>query len=242
TALALDLVFARWAAAVAGGGVFVMAPPQDRSHREPGTGEARQEAEAQALGALCRRAAGGDQAAFRAWVNLVTPTLYRLGLRMVGSTAEAEDVVQETVVRAWQGLAGLRDPDASLGWACGIARHIALDHLRRRARRPTVELDAQAQEGARPVLERLADPGASPEEQVSSGHAQQVLRAVIATLPEKHRLVLMFRDIDGMSIEETAAALGCPPGTVDSRLHRARALLGKKVRALSARRGWRFWQ
>lgn len=188
-----------------------------------------------------RRAAGGDPAAFQAWVQAVTPVLYRLACRLVPSDAEAQDVVQEAVVRAWQGMDAVRQPEASLGWVCGIARRVASEFRRRAARRPTVSLDAATLQRARGVLEPWADGTASPETLVGDEQVRTVLLAMVAQLSEKHRLVLQLRDLDGLGVAETAAALGVAPGTVDSRLHRARAALGKLVRGTLTRRGQRWW-
>ena len=89
-----------------------------------------------------------------------------------------------------------------------------------------------------PWAEQLASAEQSPEEILVSAEARAFLRAAIEDLPRKHRVVLLLREIDDLGYEEIAAALGCPRGTVDSRLHRARAALAKKVRSLARGRSW----
>lgn len=188
----------------------------------------------------CRRAQAGDSQAFRAWVEQVTPTVWRLALRMVRHEQDAQDLVQDVMVRAWQNLATLRDPEASLAWVCQITRRAAADKVRWRGVRERVTVDVESQ-GARLAAERLADGAMDPLELMSSKQAQSILQAALEQLPEKHRLPLLLCDVDGMSGLDAAAALGIPEGTLDSRLHRARAALGKTLRGMAARKGWRFW-
>lgn len=188
-----------------------------------------------------RAAMGGDASAFQRWAQHVTPLLYRLALRLVGNQAEAEDVVQDTLVRAWQAFPSLRDPVASVGWACRMARNAATDRLRQRARRPTQSLDALTAPDTPSLAAQLVDDNVSPEDLMQSQQARALVRAVLSTLPEKHRLVLLLCDLDGLTPTQAALALGVPEGTVDSRLHRARAALARKLRGLAARSRWRLW-
>ena len=78
-------------------------------------------------------------------------------------------------------------------------------------------------------------------ELVANQQAQAILKAALEQLPEQHRLVLLLCDVDGLGGTDAAAALGIPEGTLDSRLHRARAALGKTLRGMAARKGWRWW-
>jgi len=183
---------------------------------------------------LARAAAAGDRRAFRALVDRTHRTVYRVALRVLDDPAGAEDVVQETYVRAWQGLAKVRDPLAAYGWLCRIARNVATDHLRSRVRKKAASLDLPLGEGKSPLVDLLAHPDAGPEGQVGDAEVARAVREAIASLKDKHRLVLMLREIDGMSYEDLAVVLGCSIGTVESRLHRARKALTRKVRGLKA--------
>ncbi len=141
-----------------------------------------------------------------------TPTAYRLVLRILGSPPEAQDVLQESYIRVWQQLPKLRNTEAVGGWIYRICRNAALDQRRFLGRRPTVPLE---------------DLGAAPEShgpaaQVETAQRLQTLKSGLERLNEKHRLVLVMREVDGMSCEAIAEALGIRIGTVDSRLHRAR--------------------
>jgi RNA polymerase sigma-70 factor (ECF subfamily) len=182
---------------------------------------------------LVERAAQGDARAFGALVERTHAVVYRLALRMLGGAAEAEDAVQETYVRAWQSLGSLRDRRAALGWICGIARNVASERRRARGRRRFVSLDQPASDDAPAPLEELAGNEAGPDERLASAEVGARVLAALEGLKEKHRLILSLREIDGMSYEEIASALGVPVGTVESRLYRARAALAKKLKALA---------
>jgi len=192
------------------------------------------------LAADCRRAQQGDPQAFRAWVEQVTPTVWRLAVRMVRHHQDAQDLVQDVMVRAWQNLETLREPEASLAWVCQITRRAAADKVRWRGVREKVTVDVESP-SAKHAAQRLADGAMDPLELVANQQAQAILKAALEQLPEQHRLVLLLCDVDGLGGTDAAAALGIPEGTLDSRLHRARAALGKTLRGMAARKGWRWW-
>jgi RNA polymerase sigma-70 factor (ECF subfamily) len=173
---------------------------------------------------LARR---GEAAAFREIMRRNNRHLFRAARGVLRDDLEAEDVVQEAYVRAFQGLAGFRG-DASLStWLTRIALNEALGRLRRR--RTTVDLAAVevAQEGggARILMFPTAQAGGDPEGAAARREIRRLLEEAIDELPEAFRLVLVARDVDGMSVEETAQILGVRPETVRTRLHRARRLL-----------------
>ena len=196
--------------------------------------DAGESAQATSIESLATRAAGGDRDAFESLVEATHGVVYRVALRICGSRADAEDVVQETFIRALQGLATVKDVGATQGWLCAIARNFATDRVRSRGRRPMWSLDAPVEAGATTLLgDALAsdDPGA--EQALGSAQLGAALEQAIAELKEKHRVVLTLREIDGLTYEEIATALDISIGTVESRLHRAREALAKKVKKLA---------
>jgi RNA polymerase sigma-70 factor, ECF subfamily len=168
------------------------------------------------------RARGGDPAAFREVVGATHGTIFRLAAALVADRDEAADVVQETYIRAWDARGTLRDGAAALGWLCRIARNVAHDRRRswwsRRAPLEAAALDARPAERDPPADEALA-----------AAESARAVRRAMAALPEKHRVVLALREVEGLSYEEIAVALGVPIGTVESRLHRARAGLARRL-------------
>jgi RNA polymerase sigma-70 factor, ECF subfamily len=178
-------------------------------------------------GDLVMLARRGGAAAFREIMRRNNRHLFRAARGVLRDDAEAEDVVQEAYLRAFQGLAGFRG-DASLStWLTRIALNEALGRLRRR--RTMVELEtvevAQAGGGARILMFPTAQAGGDPEGAAARREIRRLLEEAIDELPEAFRLVLVARDVDGMSVEETAEVLGVRPETVRTRLHRARRLL-----------------
>lgn len=181
---------------------------------------------------LSARAAAGDQSAFRQLVDQTHGVVYRLALRMVGSSAEAEDVVQETYVRVWKGLGKIRDHRAALGWICKVTRNVSVDRIRHQKRRKAHSLDREIGEGLGPLIDTIASDDVGPEEAAASEQFRNAVRELVESLKEKHRTVLLLREVDGMSYEELSEALGVPVGTVESRLHRARKELAAKMERL----------
>ena len=175
------------------------------------------------LRAAAERTRAGDASAFRELVHATEATVFRLAAALVGDRDEAADVVQETYIRAWDAREALRDGAAALGWLCRIARNVAHDRRRSwwsRVRAPLAEAALEA---------RPAEGGPAPDEALAAEESAGSVRRALAALPEKHRVVLVLREIEGMSYDEIAAALGIPIGTVESRLHRARAGLARRL-------------
>jgi len=177
---------------------------------------------------LVRRALGRDEAAVRAIMKANNRRLYRLARGILRNDAEAEDIVQETYVRAFTHLETFRGDSSLATWLARIAMNEALGRLRRQ--RPSVEwtslppgtLEAQVI----PFPRALAD---DPEKSMAQREIQHVVERAIDELPEPFRLVFITRVVEGMNVEETAEILGLRPETVKTRLHRARAMLRDNV-------------
>jgi RNA polymerase sigma-70 factor (ECF subfamily) len=182
------------------------------------------------VAAAAARARAGERDGFRDLVELSSPRIYRLALRVLGDPDEADDVVQETYVRAWGRMEELRDPAAAMGWLSRIARNAARDRLRWWKRRPRESFD----EAALPLARALANlDGPLPaDEALASAQMSAAVAGAVAALPDKHRVVLLLREADGMTYEEIADSLGIAVGTVESRLHRARAALARRLQKL----------
>src|SRR3954464_10512310 len=177
---------------------------------------------------LVRRALGRDEAAVRAIMQANNRRLYRLAPGVLRNASEAEDVVQETYVRAFTHLEQFRGDSSLSTWLSRIAMNEALGRLRRQ--RPGVEWSTLPQG----VLEAqiIQFPLASsedPEKSMAQREIQHVVEHVIDELPEPFRLVFITRVIEGMNVEETAEILRLKPETVKTRLHRARNLLRENV-------------
>jgi RNA polymerase sigma-70 factor (ECF subfamily) len=179
-------------------------------------------------------AADGDHEAFDRLVRRHTPRMYRVALRITGTAAEAEDVVQDAWISAWRALGGFRNESAVSTWLYRVVTNTALGHVRRR--KPTLSLDAALSEsdGDTSFLESgvLADTRGSPEGLlVRAEQVDAVLRA-IAELDMPQRVPLVLRELEGLSYEEVAEVLDVSVPALRSRLHRARVALLAKLREL----------
>jgi RNA polymerase sigma-70 factor (ECF subfamily) len=163
---------------------------------------------------LIRLAQGGDAEAFSQLVTRHQRAVFNVTYRLTGNRQEAEDVAQETFVRAYQALRRF-DLERPLGpWLYRIATNTALNWIKRR--RPEVGLGEEA---------LLPDPGPGPEAQVLSAERSARLRAVIASLPPNYRAVIELRHFQGLSYREMSESLGVPLSDVKSWLFRARRKL-----------------
>ena len=169
--------------------------------------------------ALVERARGGDAQAFAALVRRYQGPIIHFCQRMCGSLPDAEDLAQEAFVRVYRHL-GRLEPQARFSTVLfGIARNLALNHLRdsgRRGRGRTDGLDG---------VPLATAPGASPEAMARASELAALVAAGIARLSDEHREVLLLRDVQGLDYEAIAGVLACQKGTVKSRLSRAREQL-----------------
>jgi RNA polymerase sigma-70 factor (ECF subfamily) len=174
-------------------------------------------------------ARGRDELAVRVITKRYNRRLFRIARSILRNDAEAEDVVQETYVRAFTGLDLFRG-DAAFGtWLTRIAVNEALGRLRRR--RPTVDWESYSEN--RTTAQVIDFPASAhskdPEQAMAQGEVREILERAIDELPDAFRAVFVARLIEDMSIEETADLFGLKPETVKTRLHRARTLLREEL-------------
>jgi RNA polymerase sigma-70 factor, ECF subfamily len=166
-----------------------------------------------------------DEAAVRAITQRYNRRLFRVARSILRDDAEAEDVVQETYVRAFTGLDHFRG-DAAFGtWITRIAMNEALGRLRKQ--RPTVDWESYGENRTQAEIIDFPVSAASndPEKAMAQGQIRTVLEHAIDALPDAFRAVFVARIVEGMSVEETADLFGLQAETVKTRLHRARNLL-----------------
>jgi RNA polymerase sigma-70 factor, ECF subfamily len=173
---------------------------------------------------LVARAQAGDTRAFEELVRRHQRWVFTLALRMVGSSAEAEELAQEIFLKAYRGLGGFRGAARFSTWLHSIASHHCLNALETRSRQP---LDLRAQERAGdddppPRLERVPNGAPGADAVLEQRERARLVQAALVRLRGDHRLVVVLRDIQGLSYEAIAETLGIELGTVRSRLHRAR--------------------
>ena len=179
--------------------------------------------------ALIDRARRRDEAALREIMQANNRKLYRLARGILRSDSEAEDVVQETYVRAFTHLDGFLGASGLSTWLSRIAINEALGRVR--SRKPQVELGSvpEATLEAQIIQFPLSAAAPDPEKSMAQHEIQRVVEHAVDELPDAYRMVFIARVMEGMSMEETAELLGIKPETVKTRLHRARTLLREQV-------------
>ncbi len=163
---------------------------------------------------LVRRMAAGDEAALRALYAAYGQRLFAYAVRLTRQPTLAEDVLQESLVAAWQGASRFRGEGRVVAWLLGIVHHKALNALRRKS--PSA-LDEEQEE--------LLAGDSSLEDQVLAREQAALLQMGLDCLSLKHRIVLELVFYQGLSLNEVAAVCDCPVGTVKSRLNYAKAHL-----------------
>jgi RNA polymerase sigma-70 factor (ECF subfamily) len=181
---------------------------------------------------LVRRARTGDFAAFEALVGRYERRIYSLARRIVGQAQDAEEVVQQTFLSVIEHLHEFREEALFSTWLLRIATNHALGLLRKRCRQRTVPLaDDRSEEGEPevPHPEYIAQWRETPEQIASRHETRRLLDEALGQLDEKYRLVFLLRDVEGLSTNETAEALGISTANVKVRLLRARLMLRERL-------------
>jgi RNA polymerase sigma-70 factor (ECF subfamily) len=175
--------------------------------------------------ALVRAAQKGDGAAFAAIVARYQRRVYRVAYGLVRSHEDADDLAQETFVRAWQALDRFRVGEPLFPWLARIVTNLAYSLFRRRKRRPETSIE--------PLVEAGMQWGVDDDPAAHAADRERAARLAEAfeELSEDHRAILVLRVVEGLSYEEIAGTLEIASGTVMSRLSRARAELRMRLEA-----------
>jgi len=183
---------------------------------------------------IVEEARRGSREAFEELVKMYNPKVFHLAYSFVRDRASADDLAQEVFIKTYQALPKFR-ADSEFGtWLYRIAVNHIKDHLRKTARRKEVSLDEL---GDGPIA--VADSAEERDRVREEEEKRRLVFRVLGNLPPKYRLILTMRDVQGMSYDEVAKVLGVAPGTVDSRLHRARKMLRKRLASPMYREGGR---
>ena len=181
--------------------------------------------------ALVLRVQRGDKAAFDQLVRKYQHRIIQLVNRYVKDASEAQDVAQETFIKAYRALTNFRGDSAFYTWLYRIAINTAKNYLVSRARRSSdYEVDVQEAEQIDSSLKlKNLD---SPDMLLINDEIIDTIQTAIDELPEEMRVAIMLREFEGMSYEDIAITMSCPVGTVRSRIFRAREAIDKKLKPL----------
>jgi RNA polymerase sigma-70 factor (ECF subfamily) len=190
-----------------------------------------------------------DQQDIKQWfsqmVKVEMDALYGVALRLTGNSANAEDLVAETVIKAWSGIDRLEDRSKWRSWMFRILRNEFISNYRKQSIRP-VETSYDEQPGgeADSITSLLMEQPdeflnwwACPEREYINGLLGDQIRDAISQLPDVFRMTIILINVEGLSYDETAVVLGVPRGTVRSRMKRGRTLLQKALWAQALEAG-----
>jgi RNA polymerase sigma-70 factor, ECF subfamily len=175
---------------------------------------------------VVQRVLQGETALYELLMRRHNQRVYRVARAILREDGEAEDVMQDAYVRAYQNLASFEGRAKFVTWLTRIAVHEALSRSRKRLRFQSFD---PADESNGDIMQSAPSTDRSPEQQAYDRELAAVLEKAVLSLTEDHRLVFMLRDVEGMSTEETANCLNLTQENVKVRLHRARAGLRKRL-------------
>jgi len=190
---------------------------------------------------LIEQTLSGDTNAFGALVKKYQGAVYGLAFHITGSFPDAEDLAQESFIKAYEKLTTLRDPNKFAGWVKTITTNICNDWLRRQCALKGENKRNRCEPKARgdcfvprnsprnSVSCCISETTPMPDDEIESEELRQIVLSSINALPEKHRLVVTLHYMDGLSTKEISEFLGIPDGTVESRLHRAKTQLRENI-------------
>ena len=187
--------------------------------------------------ALVARAREGDLAAFNELVNSYSRKIFRLAKHITQNDEDAEDVLQETFLKAFEHLGDFQGQSKFYTWIVRIAVNESLMKLRKRKSDRSVPLDEPVDTGEDTVVREIAVWDENPEQQYSREELGQILDEAVQGLRPAFRTVFVLRDIEELSTEETAEALGISVPAVKSRLLRARLQLRERLTRFFKRKG-----
>ena len=185
-----------------------------------------------ALVAECRK---GDATAFDELVRRYKDRIYHVVYRFLGNREDALDVCQEVFVRAYRGIEEFRGASKVYTWLYSIAANLARNRMRdgsRKGRDKVTSLDA-LDAVAPGRAEQVSTASATPRDVAMDHELQALLQECLTELPDHYRLAFVLRTFEDLSYEEIADAMGCPVGTVKSRLNQARSMLRTRLKAMS---------
>ncbi|MDY7544954.1 RNA polymerase sigma factor RpoE [Glaciimonas sp. CA11.2] len=181
---------------------------------------------------LVERVQRGDKKAFELLVIKYQRKLMRLVSRLVRDQAEAEDVVQEAFIKAYRALPQFRGDSAFYTWLYRIGINTAKNYLVTQGRRAPTSTESNSEDAETfDDGEQLRDIN-TPESLLATKQIAQTVNVAMEALPDELRTAITLREIEGLSYDEIAEAMGCPIGTVRSRIFRAREAIAEKLRPL----------
>jgi len=182
----------------------------------------------------------GDKGAYRVLVERYQGRLLAMTSEILGTREDAEDVVQESFVKAFLSLSRFKGESSFFTWIYRITYNMAIDVKRRNARRGGTHVEYKESSNVKEtgdsgsstptLVPALNETSHDPHEVLAQKEAGAAIRSVLSTLSDEHREVVLLREVDGLNYDQISEAVGIPKGTVMSRLHYARKMLQKALK------------
>src|SRR6202163_3091331 len=175
---------------------------------------------------LVARSIGGDADSFNELIHRWERPIYALAYRQIGREEDARDVCQETFLRAFRALKGCRGQAKFSSWLYRIALNLCRDWMRRERRTPVVQVleDVDLMD-----LAAAREPSESIEDRVARHDLTRIVERAMALLPEEQRTAIVLKEYHGLTFQEIADLVGCPPSTVKTRLYQGLAVLRREL-------------
>lgn len=174
---------------------------------------------------LLERAKAGDIAAFEQLIESYQKKIFNIALRMLGNYDDAGDLSQEVLIRIYKSIGSFKEQSSFSTWIYRITTNVCLDEIRKRKNRKIISLDEEIRLEDGEMKRQIESDEPSPEETAEAKDLKKIVNDAIGKLSEEHRIVIVLRDLQGLSYEEIAEVLKCPEGTVKSRINRGRQAL-----------------
>lgn len=181
---------------------------------------------------LVQRVQRGDKVAFEMLFTKYQRRVSRLVSRFVRSDAEVEDIVQESFIKAYRALGSFRGDSAFYTWLYRIAVNTAKNHLVAASKRPISLTQFEKNDDDDFEEDHFMSDAATPESELITKQIAETVNKTMNELPADLREAIMLREIEGMSYEDIADSMGCPIGTVRSRIFRAREAISQKIKPM----------
>jgi RNA polymerase sigma-70 factor (ECF subfamily) len=205
-------------------------------HVNPSVDDAPASREGPGYAALVRAVQRGDQHAMETLLMRAQEVAYRFSLLVCGRPDDADDAMQEALLKTYRYASRIREPEAFRAWLYRTVRNACLIHRRRRAHEPdhlaSLDETGPGADGRDRSVDAV-DPGRDPERQAINASLKSRLRRSLAAVPRPYRVVVVLREIEGLSTREVAEVIGISEANVKTRLHRARLLLREQLESSS---------
>jgi RNA polymerase sigma-70 factor (ECF subfamily) len=174
---------------------------------------------------LLKKAREGDIESFEALVRKYQGFIYNIALRMFANKEDASDIAQEALIKAYKNLKRFNERSLFSTWLYRITMNTCIDEQRKRQKQKIIKFQDKDNDDTRSYIENIKDKGLTPEEAALKKERMDALKKAIQSLPDKHKSIIILRDIKGMDYESIGEVLGISNGTVKSRISRARQRL-----------------